>query len=87
MSDLSHSVAKTIKRLRCIKGITRTALALDTGIDDSTISLYERGYRLPGLHSAIALSKALGCTLDELAGLTETAPCPKCEKIKEVLNA
>lgn len=55
-----------LRNLRDNSGLTQPELAKRIGIDTSTISRWEKGSREPSLQQCIALSRALGITLDYL---------------------
>lgn len=57
------------KRLQQLK-LRQVDLAKLTGLDDSTISLYVNGHRLPSLRQAWEVARALKC------GLAEAWPYP-----------
>lgn len=56
-------------RLRRLRGDrTQTEIAFAAGLGQHQISDYEREQYEPSLEIAKRLAKALGCTIDELAG-------------------
>jgi transcriptional regulator with XRE-family HTH domain len=58
-----------LKQLRAAKGMTQLGLSRATGLSLSIIAQLEQGETSnPRLNTVKALAKALGCTLDELAG-------------------
>ena len=50
-------------------GLTQEQLADITKIDKNSIARYESGTNCPGLDKVYKLAGALGCSIDELAGL------------------
>lgn len=56
----------TLKKLREYKGLSQAALAQLLGVDQSAVSLWEKGKTMPRVSVAIRLAKILGCTLDEV---------------------
>ena len=57
----------SIKKYREEAGLTQDELASRVGVSSSGIvSMWETGVRTPRAATLIALSKALGCTVDEL---------------------
>lgn len=57
-----------LRRLRRERGLTMRGLARAAGLPDRALENYEHGRRQPTLPVARALAKALGVSLDELAG-------------------
>lgn len=57
-----------LRRLRQQRGLTMQALARAAGLPARALENYEYGRRQPGLSAVRALAKALGVTIDELAG-------------------
>ena len=58
--------ASTIKRLRKNAKLTQAQLAALAGLPRATVANMERPGSNPGIHSAMALAKALSVSLDEL---------------------
>lgn len=54
-----------LKELREKQGLTQMALAVASGVNQSTLSQYEGGIRTPTLGNAKKLAKALNISLDE----------------------
>jgi transcriptional regulator with XRE-family HTH domain len=68
------SVGERIQRLRRTKGLSLRQLAKQAGVPQSTLSAVEtgaRGGRNLTLETGKRLAKALGVTLDYLAGMYE----------------
>jgi transcriptional regulator with XRE-family HTH domain len=55
-----------LKRLRAEKQISQEALALESGLDRTFISLLERGRRQPSLSTIFQISNPLGVEAHEL---------------------
>jgi len=55
-----------LKLTRMEKGLSQWAVAKETGIHQSTISLYERGYKEPTPDHKVILAKALGKEVEDL---------------------
>lgn len=55
-----------IKEAREKRGITQRELAEELGVDQSAISFWEAGKTHPRASMLPRLTKALGCSLDEL---------------------
>lgn len=69
-----------MKKRRRFLRLTQVAVSVQTGIDQSLISKYERGDRLPTLENLMKLAGLYGTSLDYLAGLTdESLPYPPKE--------
>lgn len=56
----------SIKELRTKAGMTQQELADKLGVQQSSIAMYESGNRVPSTALLPALSKALGCSIDDL---------------------
>lgn len=56
----------TFSELRKRKGLSQVDLAKSLGVDQSTVSLWERGKTFPRRDMAFRLAVELGCTLDDL---------------------
>jgi transcriptional regulator with XRE-family HTH domain len=63
-------MGERLKRLRLAAGLSQNRLARAAGIPVTTLVQWEWGRRRMSLEGFLALAPALGCTLDELAGLT-----------------
>ncbi|MCH5207011.1 MAG: helix-turn-helix transcriptional regulator [Oscillospiraceae bacterium] len=57
-----------LKRLRTAEGLTQAELGRRINRDDTSISKYESGVKLPTLEAAVDLAFELRVTLDELFG-------------------
>nr|DAE40584.1 MAG TPA: putative transcriptional regulator [Caudoviricetes sp.] len=55
-----------IKQFRKKSGLTQKELADFLGVNQSTISLYERGVRAPSLRIGILISKLLGADVKDI---------------------
>jgi transcriptional regulator with XRE-family HTH domain len=62
-------VGRTIRIFRLKAGYAQTKLAKAADLDVKTISRLENGDFLPSLETVVALSRALGRSIDELVGL------------------
>ena len=68
-------------RLREKRRLTQVALHIATGIDQSLLSKYERGERLPSVSDLMILADFFHTSLDFLMDRTdEEAPYPPAEK-------
>lgn len=56
------------KTLRKQKGLTQREMQLETGIDQSLISKYETGKRLPPRDTLVLLADYFDTTIDDLLG-------------------
>ena len=69
---------ENLKKLRRAKKITQVALQMRTGIDQSMISKFERGERVPTVESLVILADSLGTSLDYLMDRTaQVEPYPR----------
>jgi transcriptional regulator with XRE-family HTH domain len=67
-------IARRLKALREIAGMSQQSLAVSAGLSVSLVSQIERGSRVdPRMSTITALAGALGVTLDELVGRTGSA--------------
>jgi transcriptional regulator with XRE-family HTH domain len=67
-----------LQLLRHQKELSQTQLAKAAGVPVGSLRNWEQGHRTPLLDAAARLAKALGISLDVLAGLADT-PAPKKE--------
>lgn len=71
-------------RLRQKKHMTQVALHIVTGIDQSLLSKYERGERLPSVSDLTILADYFHTSLDYLMDRTDQAtPYPPVKKAKK----
>lgn len=71
-------------RLRQKKHMTQVALHIVTGIDQSLLSKYERGERLPSVSDLMILADYFHTSLDYLMDRTDQAtPYPPVKKAKK----
>jgi transcriptional regulator with XRE-family HTH domain len=66
-----------MKRLREAAGMSQPQAAAAAGVPVATLRNWEQGRRVPSLDAALRLARALGVSLDELAGGDGTAPARK----------
>jgi transcriptional regulator with XRE-family HTH domain len=71
-----ETLAMRLKRLRERAGLSQPQLAQRAGVPLSTLRGWEQGRREPSLGAAAKLARAMGITLDELAGLSRSDPPP-----------
>lgn len=57
---------KKIKELRISRGLTQNDIAIELGLSQSTVAMWENGKNVPSSSVLPKLSKILGCTIDEL---------------------
>lgn len=60
MSSLEERFGQLLRELRTKKGFTQEALATDSNLDRTYISLLERGLRQPTLGTLFKISEVLG---------------------------
>lgn len=68
----SEAMARNIKVERVKRGWSQEDLAKASGVGLNSIARYETGNVVPGLDNALKLAKALGCSIDDIAGLNQT---------------
>lgn len=61
-----------MKAIRTLRGFSQEELAGMLGVKLGTYRAWEQGRNEMGLDDAVAIANALGCTLDELAGRSQT---------------
>lgn len=70
MTDFRATPRRTndsaIARLRIARGLTQAQLAELIGCHQQSINKWETGVCKPGMQSLIKLSRALGCSIDDL---------------------
>jgi transcriptional regulator with XRE-family HTH domain len=59
-------VARNIRRLRVVRGLSQEALAVDAQIDRTYVSRLERGLENPSVAVLERLAKALSANIEEL---------------------
>ena len=68
---LQTSFGTILRQLRVEKGLSQEALALESGLDRTFVSMLERGLRQPTLSSLFALAEALQIPASRIVKLTE----------------
>ncbi len=63
--------AATVRRIRIERGMTQESLAFDANLTISAMSRIERGESNPTWTTVLAIARALGITLHDLAHATE----------------
>lgn len=66
-----------LKKLRRARGLTQIAVQMDTGIDQSLISKYENGERIPPTDVLVLLADYYGVSIDYILCRTDN---PKLQK-------
>lgn len=74
-SELSESFALVVQKHRVDQGLSRAALAEQSGLHQTYIGLLERGKRSPNLDTAQAIARALGLSLSRLIAESEKFQC------------
>jgi transcriptional regulator with XRE-family HTH domain len=72
-------VARNIRRLRVVRGLSQEVLAVDAEIDRTYVSRLERGLENPSVAVLERLAKALSANIEELFRVPragESAPRP-----------
>lgn len=63
------TIGQAMREQREKRSLSRERLAADAGISASSLGLYERDQAVPGALALIALSDALGISIDEYLGV------------------
>ena len=66
-----EAFGEVLRTVRLSRKLSQEALAHESGLDRTYISLLERGERQPTLRTLIALSRALNVTASSLVAKTE----------------
>jgi transcriptional regulator with XRE-family HTH domain len=61
-------MGERIRALRKRKGLSQEALARAADVTLNAVQKWEKGERVPNLNRAVALARALGVTVGQLAG-------------------
>lgn len=71
---------ENLRKLRLQNGLTQLSVHIKTGIDQSLLSKYERGERLPSVENLMILARLYHTSLDYLMDLTDIpTPYPRKE--------
>ena len=62
------AMGQRLQRLRQAAGLSQSQLARAAGVPPGSLKNWEQGRRLPQLDAACRLARAVGVSLDELAG-------------------
>lgn len=65
-----------LRELRKKRHLTQVGLQMQTGIEQTLISKYERGERVPPTETLIVLAKFFGTTMDYIMCLTDNPQRP-----------
>ncbi len=68
-----------IKVKRKEKNLSQSELAQMIGVNQTAVSQWERGATMPTLDKAAMIANALGCTIDELYGRSESDSCKEVD--------
>ena len=60
-----------LKSLRKQKRLTQVAVQIETGIEQTLLSKYERGERIPPTETLMVLAQFYGTSMDYIMGLTD----------------
>lgn len=60
---------RRLKNMLYERNITQLELAKRSGIDQSRISKYCLGKKIPTIYTAVRIAKALNCSLEDLCGI------------------
>jgi transcriptional regulator with XRE-family HTH domain len=78
-----ETMGQRLQRLRKEAGLSQSALARATGIPVTTIRGWEQDRRLPRIDSALKVARALGISLDKLAGDGGAVETPRLARKKK----
>ena len=70
-----------IRRLRQASGLTQSELGRLSGLNQQTVSDYEKNRRLPTFMAGRRMAKALGVSMDDLAAAIDEQLDQKCSKL------
>jgi putative transcriptional regulator len=76
MHPEGETMGERFKRLREQARLTQDEAARRAGLPITTIRNWEQGRRIPRLDHAAAFARAIGCSVDALAGLAPPEPAP-----------
>lgn len=72
-----------LKALRKQRHLTQITVQIETGIEQTLISKYERGERVPPTESLIILAKYYNTSMDYIMGLTDVEkPYPPVDDVR-----
>jgi transcriptional regulator with XRE-family HTH domain len=72
-----ETAGERLKRLRREAGLSQSQLARAAGVPIGTLRNWEQNRRVPLLDTAARVARAIGVSLDELAGQPEAASPPQ----------
>jgi transcriptional regulator with XRE-family HTH domain len=76
-----ETIGARIRRLRMAHQLSQKQLALDIGLNPSSLNQIEKGKRIPGSHTVSGLAARLGVSRDLLMdGEASAAPAPRPER-------
>jgi transcriptional regulator with XRE-family HTH domain len=71
MAIKGETMGQRLQRLRQAAGMSQSQLAARAGVPLPSLRNWEQDKRTPSLDAAAKVAKAIGCTLEELAGEPE----------------
>lgn len=72
-ADIKLAFGEALRKARIRSGLSQEHLALETNLDGTFISLFERGKRQPSQTTLFALSSKLGVLLSDLLASVENS--------------
>ena len=75
--SLGDNMKNRLKELRKNKGMTQTALQIETGIEQALISKFESGERVPTTENLIKLADFYGVSVDYILCRTDNPELSK----------
>lgn len=67
-------MGERLRQLRKERRLTQVAMQMQTGIEQTLLSKYERGERVPPTETLMLLARFFHTSMDYIAGLTD---CPR----------
>jgi transcriptional regulator with XRE-family HTH domain len=85
--DSGDTIGQRMGRLRRAAGLSQATLARAAGVPAASLRNWEQDRRIPALDAAARVARALGVSLDDLAGRLggeagEEAPAPRKRRRK-----
>lgn len=69
MKDIDQSIAKVLREVRQLKGVSQEVLSFDAGLHRTYISQIERGLKAVTVKTLLKITDALGIEIDEFMHL------------------
>src|SRR3569623_2035971 len=79
-------IGKAIAKCRMARGLTQEQIAVSIGVEQETISRFERGATLPSLGRLFDIAEFLDVPLNSLVGAGSARPIDQGTEIAALLN-